>query len=109
MQETLSHKSRNRQSLSDVIRCRVICKGAEELLALENKLLQAADDHVPVAKGKLRLLRTKNKFSPKLLSPTHFRCMLNNVELKCGARRTYVELQVTACLEPRGDLCALAL
>ena len=102
---TLLHRSRQGVSLTrageillEHVRQadRTLEAAKEELLALEQKLHGATEDYVPVAGGELRLLRTKNKFSPKLLSPTHFRCMLNNVELKCGERSTFVELQATA-------------
>ena len=76
--------------VNDVLRCRVIAEDAAALIKLEQII---KDD----LKG-FQLLRTKNKFNAKELSPTHFRCMLNNMKLEIGGRSTFVEMQAIPCV-----------
>lgn len=73
--------------VNDVLRCRVIAKDSSALLALEKMIKDESLEG-------FKLLRTKNKFSAKDLSPTHFRCMLNNLQFEHEGRSTFVELQV---------------
>merc|ERR1712070_974244 len=42
----------------------------------------------------LKLIRTKNKFNPRKLSPTHFRNALLNLQLHAKGTMMFVELQV---------------
>ena len=89
--------------VNDVLRCRVIAKDAAALLALEQILKEEEFEG-------FKLLRTKNKFNAKELSPTHFRCMLNNLLLEePDGRSTFVEMQAAKGLNARAGWGCLTL
>ena len=95
--------------VNDVIRCRVIGMTDKDMLELQRRLGgsgQIAD--IPSIRAKpaegshgpcveidaedgtqvsITLLRAKNKFHRKALSPTHFRCILNNLLFEHAGRK----------------------
>ena len=82
--------------VTDVLRCRAIADDLDEdILALQRRLEEPQE--VTLADGSkatFTLLRAKNRFAREALSPTHFRCILNNLKFSFNGRESMVEMQV---------------
>lgn len=88
--------------VNDVIRCRVIGATDADIVELQRRLHNEGRSRTVTIRDKgktqeftLTLIRAKNKFNLSALSPTHFRCILNNLKLEHQDGRTLmVEAQV---------------
>ena len=89
----------------DVIRVRMVVESGEQMLELQRRLRDGYAVMLGGGNGltsRLDLVRAKNKFSTHIkeemglagLDPTHFRNILNNVQLTHGDRVVFVEMQV---------------
>ena len=82
--------------VTDVLRCRAIGEDVStDILALQQRL--ARPMKFTLADGSeatFTLMRSKNRFERKNLSPTHFRCILNNLQFSWQGRESVVELQL---------------
>ena len=88
----------------DVLRVRVVVQNGQQMLALQRLLRDGFEVTLIgyVAATLLRLVRAKNKLSTTMaeerglagLDPTHFRNILNNVQLIHDGRTVFAEVQV---------------
>ena len=83
--------------ITDMLRCLALCSNGPRMLALLLLLSRDGGFRVTTSNGvkvHLELIETKNKFSPKKLSPTHFRNALLKLLLRANGTSMFVELQV---------------
>ncbi len=75
----------------DVVRCRIVCSTAHGMLMVQ-RLLDGFKVMFEGSPATLSLIRAKNKFAQ--LDPTHFRNILNNLQLSWRGINLFVEMQV---------------
>ena len=86
----------------DVLRVRIVVRSGKQMLQLQRMLRDGFEVTVAGKTTRLRLIRAKNKLATIVaeerglagLDPTHFRNILNNVQLVHGGRTVFAELQV---------------
>ena len=86
----------------DVLRVRIVVRSGKQMLQLQRMLREGFEVKVAGKITLLRLIRAKNKLATIVdeerglagLDPTHFRNILNNVQLIHDGRTVFAELQV---------------
>lgn len=83
--------------VTDMLRCRGLCESGLAMLKLLMLLAQEGGFDYTTKNGgnaHVSLLRSKNKFGSKDIGPTHFRNVLNNLELSFNGSSMFVEMQI---------------
>ena len=80
-----------------MLRSLTLCSDGPGMLKLLLLVSQGGGFHLTTDDGDtvhLELIRTKNKFDPAKLDPTHFRNVLLNLRLHAKGTTMFVEMQV---------------